>query len=65
MPSALVAVAVNTYVSPLVSPLTVIGELGPLAVTEGAVGSLTSVAVTSCDMIGEVPGLPSVNPTPT
>ena len=46
VPSALVAVTVNTYVSPPVSPVTVIGELGPVAVTGGAAGLVLSVAVT-------------------
>ena len=45
MPSALVAVTVNTYGSPLVRPVTVIGEAGPVAVTGGAVGWFRSVAV--------------------
>ncbi len=46
MPSALVAVTVNTYGSPLVSHVSVTGELGPVAVTGSAVGWSLSVALT-------------------
>src|ERR1700677_4159914 len=45
VPTALVAVTVKLYSSPLVSPLTVTGLVAPLAVTAGLSRLVVSVAV--------------------